>query len=585
MSRATKIRLLLLLVILLAFGRVITHDFVDWDDGALIFNNPNIVNHSFPGLLHHWNPFNEENTSMYNPLVFTTWWVIALFSDVQSPDLLGAMLNPYLFHAASLAVHWLCACLVFEILRKLKFRDWPAAAGALIFAVHPLQTESVAWATAMKDLLSGFFALLTILQYMIAVESKGKKGTKHYWLMSAFYLAALLSKPSTVVLPLIITVIGRLIYRRSWRELIRWTLPWYVLALAFTIVASKIQHFPSGAVGGYLWERPLVALDAIAFYLGKLILPIHLTFDYGRNPVSVLNDPDLHHPLYWTWSFPVALAVILWRSKQIMLWTAALIFLLGLLPVLGLTPFAYQYFTTVADRYVYLPMLGIAIAIAWWLNRTDQRNQPLYCRNTAIACTVLLVILGSLSFVQADRWRDTETLYNYSLNTTKPIHLLAIGHYHDDLALPYAKLTNQALQIGNYAKANESKDKALAEYNRAMSCYRQAIKLDPDNTHGYEDLYKDEVTLNQFPEAIETIKQWMAVESNPNRNTDLAGREKPGTLEGMLGLLYLKNHQVSQAVEMLKRSLALQPNPYLQKTLDTVESLLAQQATRPTSAP
>jgi hypothetical protein len=180
MSRINQIRILLLLVILLTFGRIVTHDFVDWDDGPLIFRNTNITTHSFPGLLHHWNPFNEENTSMFNPLVFTAWWLIALVSDIQTPDVLGGTLNPYLFHAANLAVHWLCACTVLEILRRLKFRDWPAAAGALIFAVHPLQTESVAWATAMKDLLSGLFALLTILQYLKTQDSPDSRRTDSF---------------------------------------------------------------------------------------------------------------------------------------------------------------------------------------------------------------------------------------------------------------------------------------------------------------------------------------------------------------------------------------------------------------------
>jgi hypothetical protein len=580
MTRTNKIRLLLLLVILLVFGRIVTHDFVDWDDGPLIYNNPNLSTHSFPGLLHHWNPFSTDNTGMYNPLVFTLWWLIALVSQVQSPDILGATLNPYLFHVASLVVHWLCACAVFEILRRLKFRDWPAAAGALIFAVHPLQTESVAWAVAMKDLLSGFFALLTIMEYLIAVQSDGKNRTLHYWLMTGFFLAALLSKPSTVVLPLMIAAIGRLIYRRPWKELVGWLWPLCAAALAFTLIAARVQKFPEAKVGAPLWERPLVALDALAFYLCKLILPIHLTFDYGRTPQALLTDPDLYHPIYWTWIFPVALAIILWRSKQRMLAVAGLVFLFGLLPVLGLKPFAYQYYTTVADRYVYLPMLGVAIAAAWIVDR-----RGIDVRKWAYGVAVVVIILGSLSFAQADRWRDTETLYVSSLNTTKPVHNLALGQYHDDLAAPLAKLTKEALIAGHREQAAEYGRQTRAELDRAMAYYRTAIKLQPTNTHGYDLLAKDQVFIGDFPGAIETVKQWIATEPKINPDIDLSKPEEPGMLQAILGGLYLKNRQYAEAVATLKESLRVRPDPQVEKTLELAEALLEKSQTRPTSSP
>src|SRR5580700_157574 len=287
MTRINKIRLLLLVVILLVFGQVATHDFVDWDDGQHIYLNKNIVDHSFEGLLHHWEPLSPDNPQMYCPMVFTVWWSLAHLSDVQSPDLLGATLNPYIFHAANLVVHWLCACVVLEILLRLKIRGWAAAAGALVFAVHPLQTEAVAWASAMKDLLSGLFALLSIWRYIAALESQDQKRTWNYWLSTIFYAAALLSKPSTVIVPTIAGAIDLIVFRRSWKDVVRWTWPWYVMAIVITVIAAKVQRFPAW-VGGPLWAHPLIALDSLAFYLGKLILPIGLKFDYGRNPAALM---------------------------------------------------------------------------------------------------------------------------------------------------------------------------------------------------------------------------------------------------------------------------------------------------------
>ena len=574
MTRINKIRLLLLLVIILVFGQVVTHDFVDWDDPTLIFKNKNIVDPSFRNLLHHWEPMNADNSSMYNPLVFTLWWSVSHLSDVQSPDVLGGTLNPYVFHAASLVMHWLCACVVFEILRRFKVRDWAAATGAIVFAVHPLQTEAVAWASAMKDLLSGFFALLAIWRYIAAVESRGPARKRQYWLSTLFFAAALLSKPSTVVVPAIVAAIDLIWYRRSWKDIARWTAPWWAMAIVITVVAAKVQEksIPPQARAP-LWAHPLIALDALAFYLRKLALPIGLKFDYGRNPSAVLSDPFLHHPLYWSWILPVTLAVILWRTKQKLLIVAGMIFFLAVLPVLGLKTFAFQYYTTVADRYVYLSMLGVALAVGWWMERHRSRTN-------AITAATLIGILGYLSFAQAQRWTDTETLYTYALDHTKPIHLIILGQYQDDLSFPYMHRAQVAGQAGDVVDAGEFASQGLAYIDKAMNYFRTAIRLAPTDTHGYDLLARDQVRLGRIPEAIDTVQTWMAMEPH----TDPQAMEKPGRLQNMLGSLYLRNHQYREAVEALKRSLAEQNDPDVKRTLAMAEKLAAQsanQATRP----
>ena len=576
MTRINKIRLLLLLAIILVFGQVVDHDFVNWDDSPLIFNNRNLNHPTIQNLMHHWEPLNPDNVFMYNPMVFTLWWSVAHLSDVQSPDILGATLNPYFFHAASLLVHWLCACAVLEILRRLKLRDWAAATGAMVFAVHPLQTEAVAWASAMKDLLSTLFALLAIWRYIAALDSQGGARKREYWLSTIFYIAALLSKPSTVVVPAIVGVIDLIVYRRGWKEVALWILPWCAPALVITGLAAWIQlpGIQPESISP-IWERPLIALDALAFYMFKLVFPIGLKFDYGRNPTAVLTDPSLHHPLYWTWIFPVALAVVIWRTKRKPLMLAGLIFLLAVLPVLGLTTFAYQYYTTVADRYVYLPMLGVAVAVGWWMDGHRSRA-------TAIAAGAVIGVLGCLSFVQAQKWIDTDALYA-SLDHTKPIHEIILGQYQDDLSIPYLRRAKEAKEIGDYAEQKEFVDQAVALIEKAMSCYRTAMRLAPTDTHGYDLLARDLLLLNRVPEAIDTVKAWMAVESK----TDPEARQKPGRLEGMLGTLYLNNHQYPEAVEALKRSLAEHDDPDVANTLTVAEKLAAQTAagtTRPGGA-
>jgi tetratricopeptide (TPR) repeat protein len=461
---------------------------------------------------------------------------------------------------------------VVEILRRLKIGDWAAAAGGLVFALHPLQTEAVAWATAMKDLLSGFFALLSIWRYIAALESPKAKRRKNYCLATIFFALAMLSKPSTVIVPAIEAVIDRMVYRRSWRDVAWWVCPWFAMAIVITVIAANIQESIPG-VGGPIWARPLIALDALAFYLGKLVLPIELRFDYGRSPAAVLTDPALYHPLYWTWIFPVALAVMLWRMKREVLSVAGLIFVLGILPVLGLRTFAYQYYTTVADRYVYLSMLGMALAIGWWLDRHPSRTLK-------IATCAVIVVLGSLSFVQAGRWTDTETLYSYSLNGTRSIHYIILGEYQDDLAKPCFLRAIEAGREGQISQARAFAEQGDAYLETAMGDYRKATQLETTDTNGYDQWAKDLALLGRIPEAIEVVKQWMKVEPQVRPHAGPYGQEKPGRLESMLGMLYMQNHQFPEAVEMLKRSLALMPDPDVAKTLAKAQKL-AQTATRP----
>jgi len=510
---------------------------------------------------------------MYNPMVFTLWWALSHLSDVQSPDILGATLNPYVFHAANLLVHWLCACVVLEILRRLKIRDWAAATGALVFAIHPLQTEAVSWATAMKDLLSTLFALLAIWRYIAALDAQGSARKREYCLSTFFFIAALLSKPSTVVLPAIVGAIDLIIYRRPWKKIALWTAPWYAMAIVITVIAAWAQG-PSIQPQSYapFWARPLIALDALTFYLYKLVLPISLKIDYGRSPPAVMHH-DPTHPLYWTWIFPVALALLIFRKKRKPLMLAGVIFVLGLLPVLGLKTFAFQYFTTVADRYVYLPMLGVALAVGFWM-------QSHRSRTAAIVAAAVIAILGCLSFVQAQRWTDTETLYTYALNHTNPIHEVILGKYQDDLAVPYARRAEYAAQIGNYVQEKEFIDDTIAFAEKGMTCYRTAIQLDPTDTHAYDLLARDLVRLNRIPEAIDTVSAWITVEPQ----TAKGAKEKPGRLEAMLGSLYLKNRQYPEAVDALKHSLAQQDDPDTRHILAVAEKLAAQ-ATRPTTAP
>jgi hypothetical protein len=155
-----------------------------------------------------------------------------------------------------------------------------------------------------------------------------------------------------------------------------------------------------------VWARPFIAGDALAFYLGKLAWPVGLCADYGRTPEEVLG----HAWGYLTWLAPAVLGVLVWRgrARRPMLLAAAALFSLGLLPVLGFVPFIFQQFSTVADRYAYLALLGPAVALAWWLS-TQRRPAA------GVATSAVLAALGFLSAFQTLHWYNNGTFWTHTI--------------------------------------------------------------------------------------------------------------------------------------------------------------------------
>jgi protein O-mannosyl-transferase len=494
--RRSTMRLLLLVAILLAFGRILSNDFVDWDDGKLIYDNPNITHGTLEGLAREWNWRDANTFGLYDPLVYTSWWLLAHAAKIQTPDSLGATINPQVFHAANLIVHWLAACVVLEILARIGIGGWPGFAGALLFAIHPLQTEAVAWATGMKDLLGGLFALATIWRYLVATQSEGVARRNNFIAATLLCFAALLSKPSAVILPLVVVCFDLYLFRRSIRRSLPWLGAWLLMGVAAIVLNASLQPFGPRMTPWPIWSRPLIGADALNFYLCKVLVPIHLSFDYGRTPFAMLHDPLLHSELYWSWIFPAILALIAWRLLRPVPAVAALVFFLGLLPVLGLIPFAYQYFSTVADRYIYLSMLGVAMAAAWALDRYG--NRMIWC-----AAGAVLVLLMSLSFLQAGVWKDTDTLYAHalSLNPTNGTHYLFVAEYEEKEAELALRRTTLAISQGNAEQAHTQDEEARRLMRKAVEFRRQEIKYDPADVEGPEQLSRDLKFLGESDQA------------------------------------------------------------------------------------
>ena len=412
----------------LPFLQVLSHGFIAVDDQLHTYLNPFLNGRATGGM---WTFWTSAYGGLYIPVTYTAWALIHALGRG------GATWNALPFHCTNLILHALNGVLAFELLRYL-LSSMPsssarscktvssdpgkdvriviaAAMGALWFALHPLQVEPVAWVSGLKDVLSGTFSLLSLLLFLMSGHDPANRLPLRFLGSLALMALAVLSKPSAVMLPLLGYVLSLPIARPSKR--IRWMgragSAVLVVSVPALFVTTGAQPMPGGDFVVPLWARPLVALDALAFYLYKTIFPIGLTLSYGRTPRAALAT---HAWAYWTWMLPAALAVALalvwWKNRRPFGWAwvsliGLLFFCLGLLPVLGLVPFGYQILSTVSDRYAYLSLLGPAMIVSFVVSRVTGPKRLMFVAGGVMLC---IAGLGVMSYRQGTYWHDTLTL-------------------------------------------------------------------------------------------------------------------------------------------------------------------------------
>jgi tetratricopeptide (TPR) repeat protein len=479
---------------LVGMARICANDFVAWDDSFTLYNNPKLNPPTAESLSFYWT---HAEHGLYIPGTQTIWWGLAKIARNSEPDVQGVSLNPHIFHAASLMLHATAALVMFFLLRRLlgaargqdfeptgsggdTATDIAAATGALLFAFHPVQVESVAWAAGMKDVLYGLFGLVALWQYVIAVQasSTSPRGRvmMHFALATAAFVWAVLCKPTAMVVPALAVVLHVIVLRRDWREALKWTATWWPITLAAMIVARMAQQVGEN-IAAPIWARPLVAADALAFYAGKLLVPLKLCIDYGRSP-TVAQDSGW---IYWTWLIVAAGAALMyWRPRRELI-AAALLTTICVAPVLGLSAFMFQFYSTVSDHYLYLALLGPALAVACLVAKHEKYGRPI-----AIGLVALLAIQ---SFNQSRTWRDDESLFSHTL-ATNPNSFVASsnlgGSYESlgDAMLAGAKIAdenNDRITAQSYRKL------AMENYQQARELYESAIQKRKQVNRGVDD--------------------------------------------------------------------------------------------------
>jgi tetratricopeptide (TPR) repeat protein len=439
---------------LLAFWPVVTFDFLTWDDLETVAHTPRIVRPSARMLGEIWT---RPHMDLYIPVTYTLWAVTAsgarkpappTAQQPTSPD--ASPLDARWFHALNLALHVAAACLVLVLLRKLIDHPPAALAGALLFALHPVQVEPVAWVSGAKDLLFAVLSLLALWQYAEYARAAAvgerlvrSERVRMIGIATFAFILAMLAKPTAIVTPLIAMALDRFVIGRKWRDVLRTLWPWFVLALPCVLWTRHVQRAElSVQLAPPLLLRPVIALDALAFYLGKLLWPATLIFDYGRTPQRVIDQ----HWIAWTWIVPVVIALAaIWLARRgsKILAAAAMIIVIVLLPLLGLVPFDFQAYSTVADHYLYLAMLGPALLLAWLVARWPSRG--IYA-----AVLATLLALSIRTHAQTKHSKNSTAFFAHALEHN-PRSFVSLSN-----------LATMAMARGDTAQAIELSQKALA---------------------------------------------------------------------------------------------------------------------------
>jgi tetratricopeptide (TPR) repeat protein len=389
----------LLAVTMAAYVPALRCGFVNIDDDVMLSNNPLVRSLSAENITAM---LTRPQAGMYHPLV--------TFSYAVEYHFFG--LNPVAFHATNILLHCLNAVLVFWLVCVLFSDGFAALVAALLFALHPVHVESVAWISERKDVLYAFFFLGSLIAYGYYRRS-GTTG--RYAVSVALFTMSLLAKPMALSLPVVILLVDLLQGRRDFKKMAVEKVPYLALALAAGAVALGSHYAHSQAVAGAAFSLPHNALNAVfnlVFYVGKVMYPDRLAAFY---PYSTKFPPGISPAHIAAVAVAVALAVAvagLWKRSRCAAF-GPLFFGVTVFPVLQFVPVGQE---IPADRYMYLPSLGLYMTFglaAAWFYRSGRRRARIV---TLLLIAAVTVMLASATRQQVRVWRDSLSLWTATIS-------------------------------------------------------------------------------------------------------------------------------------------------------------------------
>jgi protein O-mannosyl-transferase len=571
-------------------------DFVNLDDNRYIYENDHVRQGLTPESI-SW-AFTSLEYDNWHPL---TWLSHMLDRQIFGPD---SLQHPRGYHVTNVLIHAINVLVLFLALRWMTSALWPSLLVAVLFGIHPLRAESVAWLSERKDVLSGLFFLLTLWAY--AAYARSSRSWVRYCLVIVCYIAGLMSKPMLVTLPVLLLLLdywplGRLRVHRaeiapgksqgpSTARILLEKAPLVMLAAASSVVTVLAQRGAMIVIDTITLRMRLEnALVSYAKYIGELFCSVKLAPLY----------PFPEHGIPWT---HVALAaailatitglVVLLRTWR---WLAVgwLWYLVALLPVVGLVQVGVQ---AMADRYTYIPHIGLYIMLAWSAEELTA-NLPARRWIWALAMAALIPVSVQVTAAQTETWKNSETLWRSALKANPEIALAennlgfivqsqgqldeAFRHYQHAVEIR-PRYVEAHINLGNMYMVKRQPEEAFKHYRKAieirpdfeqsyvnlgtglMLCgqlaeaeanFRTAIQKDPQYVEAYSKLGYVLCEQKKFEEAITALRR--AVEIAPNYCPAWQ------TLGGVL----CQQRRLDEGVAAFRRAIDLAPNVPLAQTL------------------
>ena len=583
----------------LVFWQVRDFDFITFDDTAYVSENPHITTGlKIDNII--W-AFTAGHVGNWHPLTG-----LSLMLDCQ---LFGA--NPGRIHLVNVFLHIINTLLLFAVLKKMTGSLWPSAFVAALFALHPMHVESVAWIAERKDVLSTFFFMLTLLAYCRYTQQQNKG---RYFLVLLTFALGLMAKPMLVTLPFVLLLLdywplnrfGSIkkkktdVSQKSFGYLVLEKLPFFVLAAVSSVITFFVQR-SSGAVADInnipLQSRVANAFVSYAEYVGKMFWPANLAVFY---PFPQAGLPPRQIMLCVLLLAVISIFVIRLGRRQKYLPVGWFWFIGILVPVIGLVQVGDQ---ALADRYTYIPYIGLFIMIAWGLpellsklalstaNGWQHRKFVL-----GVSMLIVLTILGICTFRQVGYWKNSTTLFLHAIDVTKN-NYLAYSNLGDDLCrqgkVPLAiEHYTKSLQFqSNSSSVHNNLGFALAiqgKYAQAIAHFTQAIQLKPDLAKARKNLAKAFDAQGRFDQALDQLRQAIRIKPNQpdfmndiallmvthpelessdaNEAIRLADRAceltnyKNTAFLSTLAVAYSSEGKFKEAIEQMKRILEIEPN-------------------------
>jgi len=491
----------LIAAILVAYAPLRKAQFVNYDDDKLVYQNPKITSLS-PAAVKKI--FTEDHVGLYHPLVLLSYALEYRFFK----------LDPAPYHLTNLVLHLLNAGLVFWMILVLSGQPLAAFVTALLFGIHPLHVESVAWVTERKDTLYAFFFLAATVAYLL---HRQKRSFFQYGLSVVLFICSLLSKPMAVTLPFVLIACDYLTEQKVTKHDLIQKIPFFAITGLFCLLTVYI-HYHSPEVTSRppftLWQKFFISSYGFIFYIGKMLLPVKLSCIYPYPEDIYATLPAIFIAAPFIVAVLGAAAFFSARHTKTIIF-GFLFYAITVAPVLQFLPAGGE--AVPADRYTYIPLIGlfyIAGMGCCWLWR---RNRPLQIC-TAACLGILTVALGYLTFMRGLVWQDSITLWTdvlasrpragvaYSNRGSEYFlrgdHERAVSDFTEALRInpQYAEVYNNRGVLYNERGDN---DKAIADFTRAITL-KPAYAASYDNRGlAYHRKGLLDEALRDFSKAIE----------------------------------------------------------------------------------